>query len=481
MNKIGKNLIYQSSYQVLKILMPLITVPLVSHSLGSSGVGQYAFSNSIAQYFVLVTALGLPLYGTREIAKIGDKKQLLSRKFWILEGFSILLTAVVLVFYFTVGLIFNLGIIYYVQALLVLGAGLDISWFFMGIEDFKRITIVNFLLQMISFLLIVTQIHSNGDLIKYAIILSTTSVLNPITLWYFLRKKISFVCPKFIEMWQALKSSAVLFIPQVAIILYTNLNKTMLGTLGNKTFVGVFSNALLVTTVFITLISSIDTVLMPHATRLFSQNKYNEGYVMIQRVLNFEAYFTIAMAAGITALSNKLIPWFFGPSFAGMNTVLPILSLLVIVIPGGMSISRQYLIPQNRIKEYNNSVYLGAVISVILNFMLIPILGAVGAAIVSVAVEALIWLIRLWDFWKNTHLGYSRWQFTVNALTGIIMIFVIKCLTTNMSATPTTTIIQAALGASVYLVLTTILKANPALPLLKQFWDDFSRKRNRHS
>ncbi|WP_282845423.1 polysaccharide biosynthesis C-terminal domain-containing protein [Leuconostoc suionicum] len=282
-------------------------------------------------------------------------------------------------------------------------------------------------------------------------------------------------------MWHALKSSAVLFIPQVAIILYTNLNKTMLGTLGNKTFVGVFSNALLVTTFFITLISSVDTVLMPHATRLFSQNKHDAGYVMIQRVLNSEAYFTIAIAAGIIALSDKLIPWFFGSSFSDMNTVLPILGLLVVVIPGGMSISRQYLIPQDRIKEYNNSVYLEAIISVLLNFILIPPLGAVGAAIVSVSVEALIWLIRLWDFWKKAHLGYSRWQFIVNTLTGIIMILVIKCLTTNMSATPTTTIIQAILGALVYLLLTTILKANPALPLLKQFWDDFSKKRNRHS
>lgn len=202
---------------------------------------------------------------------------------------------------------------------------------------------------------------------------------------------------------------------------------------------------------------------------------------MIQRVLNFEAYFTIAIAAGITALSDKLIPWFFGSSFVGMNAVLPILSLLVIVIPGGMSISRQYLIPQDRIKEYNNSVYLGAIISVVLNFILIPVLGTIGAAIVSVAVETLIWLIRLWDFWKNTHLSYSRWQVLVNILTGIIMVFVIKWLTINMSATPTTTIIQAILGALVYLLLTTILKANPALPLLKQFWDDFSKKRNGHS
>ncbi|GEA91533.1 oligosaccharide flippase family protein [Leuconostoc mesenteroides] len=468
MNKIGKNLIYQSSYQVLKILMPLITVPIVSHSLGSTGIGQYAFANSIAQYFVLVASLGLPLYGTREIAKVSDDKRLLSKKFWALEGFSIILTSIVLLCYAIVGLLFNLGTIYFIQALLVIGAGLDVSWFFMGVEDFKKITLVNFLLQAASFLFIVTQIHSDQDLIKYTIILTVISVLNPITLWYFLRGKIYFIRPKFIEMWQALKASAVLFIPQVAIILYTNLNKTMLGTLGNKTFVGIFSNALLVTTVFIALISSVDTVLMPHATRLFSKNRHNEGYIMIQRVLNFEAYFTIAIAAGIIALSDKLIPWFFGSSFVDMNAVLPILSLLVIVIPGGMSISRQYLIPQNRIKEYNNSVYLGAVISIILNFMLIPPLGAVGAAIVSVLVESLIWLIRLWDFWKNTRLGYSRWQILMNLLTGMIMVVVIKLLTSGMAAVPMTTIIQVLIGIMTYIVLTTLLKANPILPFLKQ-------------
>lgn len=481
MNKTGKNLIYQSSYQVLKILMPLITVPIVSHSLGSAGVGQYTFANSVAQYFVLATSLGLPLYGTREIAKMGDNKKSLSRKFWTLEGFSILLTGIVLICYFIVGFLFNLGAIYFIQSLLVIGAGLDVSWFFMGIEDFKKITFVNFFLQIISFLLIITQINSTQDLMKYTIILTMVNVVNPVTLWYFLRKKICFIRPKFIEMWYALKESVVFFIPQVAIILYTNLNKTMLGTLGNKASVGVFSNALLVTTVFITLISSIDTVLMPHSTRLFSHNKYNEGYALIQRVLNFEAYFTIAIAAGIIALSDKLIPWFFGSSFSGMKTVLPILSLLVIVIPGGMSISRQYLIPQDRIKEYNNSVYLGAIISVILNFILIPILGAVGASIVSVSVEALIWLVRLWDFWKHTHLGYSGWQILVNILTGIIMVFVIKWLTTNMSATPTTTIVQTVMGALIYIGLTTILKANPALNLLNQFWNDFYEKRNRHS
>lgn len=468
MNKIGKNLVYQSIYQVLKIIMPLVTVPIVSHSLGSVGIGQYAFSNSIAQYFILITALGLPLYGTREIAKIGTNKNILSQKFWTFEGFSILLTVFVLVSYFIVGFLFNLGTLYYIQALLVIGTGLDISWFFMGIEDFKKITIVNFLLQIISFLLIITQINSSQDLIKYTVIITTINFINPITLWFFLKGKIFILKPNFREMWDALKGSAVLFIPQVAIILYTNLNKTMLGALGSKSFVGVFSNALLVTTIFITLISSIDTVLMPHATRLFYEKKYSEGYVLIQNVLNLEAYFTIAIAAGIAAVSDKLVPWFFGSSFSEMKMVLPILGLLVIVIPGGMSISRQYLIPQDRIKEYNYSVYLGAVVSVILNFVFIPLLGAIGAAIVSVLVETIIWLIRLWDFWKSTKLGYSTRQILVNMLSALVMIIIIKSLTIEMSETLLTTILQTVIGLVVYLGITTLLKANPVLSLLKQ-------------
>jgi O-antigen/teichoic acid export membrane protein len=100
--------------------------------------------------------------------------------------------------------------------------------------------------------------------------------------------------------------------------------------------------------------------------------------------------------------------------------------------------------------------------------MLIPPLGAVGAAIVSVLVESLIWLIRLWDFWKNTRLGYSRWQILMNLLTGMIMVVVIKLLTSGMAAVPMTTIIQVLIGIMTYIVLTTLLKANPILPFLKQ-------------
>ncbi|KGH67485.1 teichoic acid transporter [Oenococcus oeni IOEB_9517] len=465
---IFQNLIYQSFYQVLKIIMPLITVPIVSHALGVQGIGKYSFANSIAQYFVLIAALGLPLYGTREIAKVRDSKDDLSKTFWNLEGFSLILTSMVVVFYFLAGFIFNLGLIYFIQVILVLGTGLDVSWFFMGMEDFKKITLVNFILQILYFVLIVTQIKSSGDLIKYTVFISSLAFLNPLTLWFFVHKKISFVRPKINDMFIASKESFLLFIPQVAIVLYTNMNKTMLGILSSKSYVGVFTNALLVTTTIITLISTIDTVLMPHATRLFVQKKFRQGYRMIQKVLNLEVYFTIAIAAGIFAITSKLVPWFFGATFSLMEYVLPIAGLLVIAIPGGMTISKQYLIPQGRIKEYNNSVYIGAVISILLNFILIPVWGAIGAALVSVIVEAIIWLIRLVDFWKRTHLGYSVRQVLMNLLSAGIMILLVKLVTNGFGANVLTTVIQVLIGGSIYLVLTTILKANPLISILKE-------------
>lgn len=466
MNKIGKNLIYQSSYQVLKILMPLITVPIVSHALGASGIGTYAFSNSITQYFVLITSLGLPLYGTREIAKTEDNKIELSQKFWTLEGFSLILTGIVLVFYFIVGYTFNLGSIFYIQSLLVLAAGLDVSWFFMGREDFKKLSLVNFSIQFISFLIIVTQINSSKDVIKYALILTLTTVIGSAVMWVLLKDKLVFIKPQGIKMWEALKGSAVLFVPQVAIVMYTNLNKTILGTMRDSAEVGVFSNAVMVTSVFITLIASIDTVLMPHATKLFNKKKHDEGYLMIQKVLNLEIFFTIAIAAGIIALSKKLIPWFFGSTFSGMWIVLAILSILVIVIPGGTTISRQFLIPLNRIKEYNNSVYFGAIVSIFLNLLLIPVMGMIGAAIVSVTAESMICIIRVIDFWKKTGLTYSIRQILLNSFSALIMILVIIISTNSFSPSMLTTIIQALIGIVVYMVMTFILKVNPMIDLL---------------
>ena len=77
-NSVKKNYIYNSLYTILNMLLPLITAPYLSRVIGTTGVGLYAYSFSIAQYCVLFAKLGLVNYGTRECAKIRTNKKKLS-------------------------------------------------------------------------------------------------------------------------------------------------------------------------------------------------------------------------------------------------------------------------------------------------------------------------------------------------------------------------------------------------------------------
>ena len=62
---IKKNYIYNTIYQVLSLITPLITAPYISRVLGSNGVGIYSYTNSIVTYFTLFAALGTASYGQR--------------------------------------------------------------------------------------------------------------------------------------------------------------------------------------------------------------------------------------------------------------------------------------------------------------------------------------------------------------------------------------------------------------------------------
>ena len=81
MRKTVKNYVYQVSYNLLNMLLPLITAPYLARILGAEGVGHYAYYFAIAQYFTIFAKLGLTHYGTRQIAEVRDHPQLLKDVF----------------------------------------------------------------------------------------------------------------------------------------------------------------------------------------------------------------------------------------------------------------------------------------------------------------------------------------------------------------------------------------------------------------
>ena len=131
MNKVAKNYLYNLSYQLLLIILPIITTPYVSRVLGASGVGTYSYTNSITQYFILIGCIGLNLYGQREIAYYQNDLNTRNRTFFELFFLRcITLIISVVVFYFTMIMNSKYSFIFIIQILDIIASIFDISWFF---------------------------------------------------------------------------------------------------------------------------------------------------------------------------------------------------------------------------------------------------------------------------------------------------------------------------------------------------------------
>ena len=273
MKKVFSNFLYQSLYQLMKIIIPIVTIPIVSRVLGPEGVGIYNYTYSIVSYFVLFSGLGITLYGSREIARARENKEQLSQVFWEIFNLKALLVFINLLVFLILSNHLKYSFYFYLQTLSVVSVLFDVSWFFMGIEDFKRTMLANIASQITVFLLILLLIKKETDLAKYVFIQSLSFILPQIYPLMYLRKYIFFKKTKFKNVLGRIKYAVNYFIPQIAIIFYTTLNKTLLGVFVNPTAVGYYTSSLTMNLVFTTLITSFDTVMLPRMSNMYQKNK----------------------------------------------------------------------------------------------------------------------------------------------------------------------------------------------------------------
>ncbi len=449
-------------------MMPIITVPIVSKALGPSGLGIFNYTNSIAQYFVLVASLGITMYGNREIALAYNRKENISKVFWEICLLKAILTTITLLVYFLVISFLGNSSYFYIQSLTILAVMFDISWFFMGIEDFRKTSMINLAIQFITFIFIICFIKDSSDTTLYVLLQSLGAFFSQLFTWLFIRKHINFRKVLLVDSFRHIHGSFEFFIPQVAILLYTNLNKTLLGIFIGSTAVGYYTNSLTINTVFITIITTVDMVLLPHMSGLYAKGNVKKMVNIIDKTLHLQLYFSVPAMFGMLIVYDKLVPWFFGKEFLFINKVIPLFSILIVVIPLGMSISRQYLIPIGKVKTYNKSVLIGAVINILCNIILLPLIGFFGVIFSNILAEIFVTMVRTKSFLKQTTFRFKKRKIWIIFSSAIIMWLVTRMVTKDMSPTFVTNLIQVSLAVPIYFGLTTLSGYNPILNSWKE-------------
>ncbi|KRM84211.1 polysaccharide biosynthesis protein [Limosilactobacillus coleohominis DSM 14060] len=478
--KVIKNYLYNAVYQVLLLIIPLITVPYISRVLGPDLVGINEYTNSWMTFFLLLGQLGISLYGNREIAYHRDSTEERSRIFWGIECLQTLTIIFALTLYVTAALLFSSTFKKYflLQSLWIIAAGVDVSWYFMGVENFQRIVTRNLIVKLGSVAFIFALVKSHQDLGIYIAILGLSSLVGNLTLWPYLRKEIKWVSFKSWHPFRHFYPALLLFVPTITTQVYVVVNRLMLGKMSTQNQLGQFGNTDKIIKVILAVVTASGQVMLPHIANKFSNGDVKGVRDSLYHSFDFITALAVPMMFGVMAIAEPLAPWFLGHEFAPAGRLMMIEAPIILFIAWSNVTGTQYLMPVNRTREYTMSVATGAIVNILANFLLIALFAAKGAALATDISELAVTAVQLYYIRttiKRRKLFGSVWKYL---LCGFIMFLVVYRLSHIINMSIANLVVEVAVGAVVYLICIIVIHA----PIVDQALNLFSefRKNKKH-
>lgn len=470
MSSLKKNLAYNVAYQILVIILPLITAPYVSRVLGTDGLGTYSYIFSIVTYFGLFGMLGIANHGNRSVALVRDNRQKVSEAFSNTYIIQLCTTVIALLLYFLFIYCWFSGdkTIAYIESIIVLSYVLDITWFFFGLEQFAVTVTRNAIIKIATVVAIFIFVRSREDLWIYALIMSCGMLFSQIYLWLRIRKYADFCKPSWSQVKSNIKPVLMLFIPAIAYSIYKLLDKVMLGAMSSMSQVGLFDNAEKIINIPSSLITAFGTVMMPRITVLLGTGDEHRISYLNKISVRYFTLLVVGAAFGLAGICNVLAPVYFGSEFVGSAPIIAGLGFSLIFVTWANVIRTQYLIPNKLDKPYVISSVIGALANLAVNVILIPKFAGIGAMIGTIIAEFTVFFVQLIlvrrSFPMSQYLQPVLFLFPI----GMIMFAVVYWIGAYMGNTIITLIIQILVGGFLYL--------SGSMVYLKVIHDEFFEK-----
>lgn len=408
MKKTVKDIFYNAIYQVFLIVLPLVTIPILSRRIGSTGLGIYGYVFSISQFLMTVIAVGMNPFRIRNIAKSRKDKKALSLQFWniyfiqFLIGLSVSFLYIAYIYFFDV----KYKNLYLIQLIFIVGLTLDISWFFQGIEEFSKVVIRNTVIKLSSVLLIIIFVSTKDDLWIYVFITSITNFLGSLVFWLSIHGKVGkpiFNSNVFKQLW---KPAFIILTPQLFMQVYTTLDKTIVGYFVDPTELSYYDQSQKIARIILAVLTSITIVMLPKISKAQAEGKSENILVYTKKSFDYTIIIALILFSVVFINTKEFVPWFFGENFKPMTINMLISCLIIVVSPIGGVFANQFAIAIEKDKEYAYPMIIGAIVSIIGNVAFVPTYGAVAATIVLVVVELLVFFFRVFFVRKEIKISY---------------------------------------------------------------------------
>ena len=422
------------------LLFPLVTFPYASRILLADGIGQVQFFQGIIGYISLCTALGIPLYAIREIARVRNDKTLCSKTaIEILLLHSVLTLAGYAVVYVLVATVAKIQVD--IPLFLLLSTNLFFTaigavWFYQGIEDFKYITIRAIVIRVFSLICLFVFIKDKSDLFYYAAISVTAEVGSNLFNFIRLRKYIDIDQLRLKELHplRHLRPALRIFAMNLVISIYVNLDSVMLGFIKNEAAVGYYAASTRITKSILGIVQSLGTVLLPRLANLISENRMDEFRLLANKAMNFTLATSLPLTIGLIFMAKPLIHLFCGDGFEPAILTMQIMAPIILFISLSGIMCWQILFPLDKEKLVVYATLIGAVVNFILNLLLIPSYSQYGAGIATCIAECLVTITAIVFARRYVSIRFISKQNThyyVATFLMAVLLFLLKLLITD--------------------------------------------------
>lgn len=451
LGKTVKNYAYNFFYQMIVLLVPIILSPYLARILGANNLGIYSYIYSCVSLISTFCLLGTYSYGSRQIAYSRDSFIKTNSIFWNVFILRLVLGLVGILIYYVIATNTEYEVYFAWYFPWLIASIIDVSWLFIGMEDMRPTAIKNTFIKICSVILIFIFVKKDTDLKKYIFIMSFSTLIANGVLLIQCRKYIS----KFsvnISLWiDVLKDSIMLFLPQVAVLLYLQVDKIMLKELTFSTSqVAYYDQAEKIVSIPLTFITILSTVIMPKIANYYINNKKDDITQLIIKVSQFSLFVSLPMMFGLICIAQGLIPWYLGDDFIPVSTIIMILAPTV-VFNSLLGISgNQYFTATNQLKILLISNVVAAITNICLNAILIPSLLSVGAAIATVLSTTISVLIQYLILSKQMNIRPVLNYIIKYGVISLIMSLIVFFISRKMNISPFATLIEVIAGCIIY-------------------------------
>ena len=391
-----KNTAYNMAYRLFSVLLPLVTAPYLSRTVGTYGVGLYSKAWSISYIFCLIGMLGLNDYGVRTIAQAREDREELDRTFSGIWQMQLLVASVTLIFWF--GYVFLIAgeekVLAFHLTMMSVSCLCSFDWCLMGLDIFKPIALRNTFVKTAAAVCVFIFVKNESDLWIYGFAWSLATLAGNLSCGATLKGKVSYHRVPMKESLKHLAPCAVLFISVMAVNIYRTMDKVMVSAIAGVDQNGLYENAEKIIYCLSGFILAVGTVMMPKISNWQKKGETEKIARNIDRSMDLVICMVSAMAFGVAAVADIFAPLFYGEDFRYSGTLMAPLGFTLIMIGFANVIRTQVVLPQKRDSIFVKSVCCGAAVNLIANALLLPGMKCMGAVVGTLMAEMTVPVVQ---------------------------------------------------------------------------------------